>query len=120
MDQYQLIDNMLFRINEIADASGILRVALLYELYKTLQSLKEGLKKRDSAHQMEKELLEKQIKQMQKNMLGENVSDDQILGGQSFCIDFTKNNGVEANEIIQKHEAEWKKSIEEGLNCDSK
>ena len=43
-DQYQLIDDMIVKLNDLADATGVKRCALTVELVQQLVALKKGLK----------------------------------------------------------------------------
>lgn len=61
-DKYAMIDDMIKRLDALADARGLNRCLALIELAQQLQALSEGLRKDDTATAEKAELLEKQMK----------------------------------------------------------
>lgn len=50
MDKYSAIDEMLKKLDVIADAKGTIRCGLIWDVSLTLKSLKDWLEKEDAAH----------------------------------------------------------------------
>lgn len=57
MDKYGAIDEMLKKMDVLADAKGAVRCGLIWDVSLTLKSLKEWLEKEDAAHRQTLETL---------------------------------------------------------------
>lgn len=64
MDKYGAIDEMLKKLDVMADAKGTLRCGLIWDLSLTLKSLKAWLEKEDAAHEEKVETLKKHIENL--------------------------------------------------------
>lgn len=61
-DKFEMIDDMIRKIDALADTHGLNRCISLIELAQQLRALSEGLKKDDAATAEKVALLEKQLK----------------------------------------------------------
>lgn len=61
MDTNKFFESILQQINQIADATGLMRCFLLTELAKMITTLQDGWNKEQERHKTEVEKLRKQI-----------------------------------------------------------
>lgn len=86
LNKYELIQDMLKKCDQLADARGVMRCALLCEIVNQLQALSGGMKKEDEANQKKIELMKAQINQQPVPV--EDGGD--VIGGETYNIDFTE------------------------------
>lgn len=73
MDRKQLIDECIKKLNSLADASGIVRCIMVYEVYQLLRSLKENIEMYEDAQQKHINQLEAQIEELSIALNGSDV-----------------------------------------------
>lgn len=89
-DKFEMIDDMIRKIDALADARGLNRCISLIELAQQLRALSEGLKKDDAATAEKVALLEKQLKAA---TTPEAKADVAVVGGEEYNIDMTEVSG---------------------------
>lgn len=70
-DKFTLIDDVLKKLDMLADAKGAFRCGLIWDITGELKALREGLKKEDVAHKQQIEAM-KQMQEARKNADGNN------------------------------------------------
>lgn len=73
MDRKQLIDKCIESLNRLADASGISRCVLIYEIFTVLETLKDNVTKYEEAQQKHIGQLEAQIEELSIALNGHDV-----------------------------------------------
>lgn len=87
MDKYQMIDEAIILLDDLADARGARRCGLIVELVKLLDSLKKGLRDESEAHQAQVDMLNAQIRDL---TTPPPLEEGQMrVGGQTYTLDFT-------------------------------
>lgn len=89
-DKFEMIDDMIKKIDALADARGLNRCISLIELAQQLRALSEGLKKDDAATAEKVELLETQLKAA---TAPEAKDGETVVGGEKYNIDMTEVSG---------------------------
>ena len=60
-DKYGMIDEILMKMEALADAKGSFRCGLIWDITQMLKSVKDGMKKDDEQHKQEIEALTKML-----------------------------------------------------------
>lgn len=60
-DKYGMIDEILLKMEALADAKGAFRCGLIWDITQMLKSVKDGMKKDDEQHKQEIEALTKML-----------------------------------------------------------
>lgn len=63
----EFIDRIIAKLNDLADAKGIVRCAAILEIYQMLNNLKDGIAKDEETHKEEKLVLEERIRDLKKD-----------------------------------------------------
>ena len=71
LDQYELIKRAKDAVEKLSDANGVVRCALIYELYKTLCAIEDCVKKNEKDLNEQKLILEEQVKDLTTALNGE-------------------------------------------------
>ena len=91
MDKYQMLDGIIVLLDQLADAKGVARCALMVELVKRADALKKGLHAEEDAHNKRIDMLKAQIKNLTEPPP---LQDGEIReGGQTYTIDLTPKEG---------------------------
>jgi hypothetical protein len=70
-DKFTLIDDVLKKLDVLADAKGVFRCGLIWDIAGELKALRGGLEKEDAAHKRQIEAM-KQMQEARKNADGNN------------------------------------------------
>lgn len=62
--QCEYVDSIIAKLNDLADAKGIVKCATILEIYSMLNNLKDGLMKDEEEHTKEKLVLEEKIRDL--------------------------------------------------------
>ena len=65
MDKYAIIESIMNHLEVLADAKGVLRCGLIWDMNLSLKALKESLKKEDEANAQKVEALKAQMQAME-------------------------------------------------------
>lgn len=87
MNKYQMLDAIIVLLDRLADARGTERCALLVEITKRAEALKQGIKEEESATTARIQALQRQIKDL--TSPPEPRAGEIIEGGQTYSIDLT-------------------------------